>query len=372
LLRFLKGLNQLFNAFLDSIPKLINVASLLALMMLLFGVMGVNMFAKIHFHGPHNVHANFSDFGQACMTLLRCMTGEGWNEIMHSVIKPAHYFGQATLQPCIDYHSFGVDAENYDAVNERCLIQNPLGCGEVWFGVSFFIVYTCVITFIILNLFVAVVLEGFDGTTGGDENLIVEKCCEVWRRYDRDLTLRIPMLHAAPFIEEVQSELGAQLQGGKQKSIPMRNAYFVLGHMQLTGSPPQVSFANALEGALRLILSNGDHERIRELSAVVDEGEEPPVEEEMPMIVQEMAALRMQDAFRRRKEARAREAAEAALAESGAEAGMSELERALPGAVTDEEPAKGEEPEKKADEETGGPTADEPVNLNQGDMPKAG
>merc|ERR1719337_320362 len=102
------------------------------------------------------------------------------------------------------------------------------------------------------------------------------------------------MMSAAPFIEEVQAELGSHLSV-RQRSIPMRNAYFVLGHMTLTGNPPMVSFSNALEGALRLILSNGDNDLIRELSAVVDD-EELKDDDDAPKIVQEMAALRMQNA----------------------------------------------------------------------------
>ena len=38
---------------------------------------------------------------------------------------------------------------------------------------TYFVVYTCTITFVILNLFVAVVLEGFDGSAVGEEEAIV-------------------------------------------------------------------------------------------------------------------------------------------------------------------------------------------------------
>merc|ERR1719473_1440703 len=76
LLRFAKGLNQLFNAFLASIPKLMNVALILMLLLFLFSVMSVAMFAKTHFHGPHDFHCNFRSFSSALLSLIRCMTGE--------------------------------------------------------------------------------------------------------------------------------------------------------------------------------------------------------------------------------------------------------------------------------------------------------
>ena len=44
-------------------------------------------------------------------------------------------------------------------------------------------------TFVILNLFVAVVLDGFDGSAVGEEETIVQKCMDVWFRHDTDVDL---------------------------------------------------------------------------------------------------------------------------------------------------------------------------------------
>merc|ERR1719160_349434 len=62
LIRFMKGLNQLFTAFLLSIPKLGNVTAILVLLLFLFAVLGVNLFSKVHYHGPHDEFANFRSF----------------------------------------------------------------------------------------------------------------------------------------------------------------------------------------------------------------------------------------------------------------------------------------------------------------------
>ena len=45
------GLNHLFNAFLTSIPKLLNVAMILLLLLFLFSVLGLHVFAKNSFIG---------------------------------------------------------------------------------------------------------------------------------------------------------------------------------------------------------------------------------------------------------------------------------------------------------------------------------
>merc|ERR1719169_155350 len=87
LLRFAKGLNKLFNAFLMSLPKLVNVGCILSLLLFLYAVLGMNIFAKVRFYGPHDDRGNFRSFYRAFMTLCRCMTGEAWNEVMHALGK---------------------------------------------------------------------------------------------------------------------------------------------------------------------------------------------------------------------------------------------------------------------------------------------
>merc|ERR1711904_488569 len=86
LVRFLKGLNQLMRAFILSVPKLCNVALIMGLLIYLFAVLGVSLFAKVGYvDGMHNDQANFRTFGGAFSVLVRSMTGEAWNEIMHEL-----------------------------------------------------------------------------------------------------------------------------------------------------------------------------------------------------------------------------------------------------------------------------------------------
>merc|ERR1719421_1093727 len=92
LVRFLKGLNRMFTALLLSLPKLINVGGILLLFFFLFSVLGVQLFAKTKFHGPHGLHANFRDPLRAFLTLCRSVTGEGWNEMMHALARDDAFF----------------------------------------------------------------------------------------------------------------------------------------------------------------------------------------------------------------------------------------------------------------------------------------
>merc|ERR1719379_1868651 len=119
LVRFAKGLNKLFTAFILSIPKLGNVAAILFLLLFLFSVLGVQLFAKVKFHDPHSVHANFHDWYRAIMTLIRSMTGEAFNEMMHSLSKNERYFTQIEETWCYPSNLFDVTEETYPLLKEK-------------------------------------------------------------------------------------------------------------------------------------------------------------------------------------------------------------------------------------------------------------
>ena len=44
------------------------------------------LFAKVRHNGSLDEDANFMTFGHSILTLMRCATGEGWNDIMHAII----------------------------------------------------------------------------------------------------------------------------------------------------------------------------------------------------------------------------------------------------------------------------------------------
>jgi hypothetical protein len=77
-----KSLKKIFTTFLITIPSLANVGGLLGLLLYMYSILGVFLFATVKIEGTLTKHANFQSFGRAFLTLLRCATGEAWNEIM--------------------------------------------------------------------------------------------------------------------------------------------------------------------------------------------------------------------------------------------------------------------------------------------------
>lgn len=77
-----KSLNTIFSAFIVTIPSLANIGGLLVLLIYLYAILGVFLFAPVKLQSTLNVHANFQDFGTAFLTLIRMATGEAWNELL--------------------------------------------------------------------------------------------------------------------------------------------------------------------------------------------------------------------------------------------------------------------------------------------------
>merc|ERR1711871_871112 len=171
LVKFLKGLSRLFNAFLLSLFKLFNVGCILMLLLGLHAVLGVELFAKVQMFRAHDEQANFRSFGGALVTLLRCMTGEAWNEIMHSLRSSKFIFESVAGIPCAT--TFQITEDNYEVLNELGYIDHPYQCGSGGYAIAYFLSFTVIVTLVILNLFVAVIFEGFEDSQKAEEREVI-------------------------------------------------------------------------------------------------------------------------------------------------------------------------------------------------------
>lgn len=147
LLRKAKRLYVIFNSFIHTIPAFGNVGSLIIVLIYIFSILGNRMFATVKISGSLNHYVNFQNFGNSFLTLIIAMTGEGWFQIMLDLSKK-----KSVSFDCIENPTYQdyVD-NNYQTV----------GCGnEAAF--AFFLLYMFSVSLILVNLFIAVTLQGFD------------------------------------------------------------------------------------------------------------------------------------------------------------------------------------------------------------------
>jgi hypothetical protein len=117
-------LKRLCRTFYFSLPSLKNIGMFLLLIYYIYAVGGMHLFSALPMGTYINEDANFSSFGLALLTLVRCTTGEEWNGLMHEA-------DQATA------HTRGKMA------------------------VLYFCSFMILISYVVLNLFIATMLENF-------------------------------------------------------------------------------------------------------------------------------------------------------------------------------------------------------------------
>jgi len=175
------------------------------LVIFLYAVLGKEMFAKVRFHETYNENANFRDTYSAIKLLVRSMTGEGWNEIMHDLSHNRFYFESYLDKVCVDTMKIPSDFSLVDPNNDGT-IDHPNECGSP-LAYVYFISYTIIVTFVVLNLFIAVIFEGWEESQKSDISDLIAKCVDSWRKYDPDKAMLVPLEKALDFIDEVVADL---------------------------------------------------------------------------------------------------------------------------------------------------------------------
>ena len=66
-------------------PALANIGSLLLLIVLIYSILGMYLFADIKLNGALSVDANFQSIGGSFILLIQISTGENWPDIMAAV-----------------------------------------------------------------------------------------------------------------------------------------------------------------------------------------------------------------------------------------------------------------------------------------------
>jgi len=144
-----RGMQSLIATVLRSIPQVANMAALLFLIFFIFSCAAVEIFGKIGCSemfpcvGIDSKHSNFENFGMAFMTLFRIMTGDNGNGILQDALRVPPY--------CDDT----VECE------EMC-------CANVYVAPVFFVLFTVITEFVLLNVVVAVLLTALEEAAAQD------------------------------------------------------------------------------------------------------------------------------------------------------------------------------------------------------------
>uniref|UniRef100_A0A5F8GQR5 Voltage-dependent L-type calcium channel subunit alpha n=1 Tax=Monodelphis domestica TaxID=13616 RepID=A0A5F8GQR5_MONDO len=184
-----EGVRTLLWTFIKSFQALPYVALLIVMLFFIYAVIGMQMFGKIAMVDGTQINRNnnFQTFPQAVLLLFRCATGEAWQEI---------------LLAC----SYGklCDPKSDASVGE----EYTCGTGFAYF---YFISFYMLCAFLIINLFVAVIMDNFDYLTR-DWSILgphhLDEFKKIWAEYDPEAKGRIKHLDVVTLLRRIQPPLG--------------------------------------------------------------------------------------------------------------------------------------------------------------------
>jgi voltage-gated cation channel len=80
-----RALKSTLMTFFASLPAMANIGGLLLIIILMYSILGVSLFADVMLNGSLDENANFKNLGAAFITLIRVTTGEDWPKIMEAL-----------------------------------------------------------------------------------------------------------------------------------------------------------------------------------------------------------------------------------------------------------------------------------------------
>ncbi|EGW00626.1 Voltage-dependent P/Q-type calcium channel subunit alpha-1A [Cricetulus griseus] len=221
--------------FVQSFKALPYVCLLIAMLFFIYAIIGMQVFGNIGIDGEDEdsdedefqitEHNNFRTFFQALMLLFRSATGEAWHNIMLSCLSG---------KPC-DKNSGILTAD----------------CGNE-FAYFYFVSFIFLCSFLMLNLFVAVIMDNFEYLTR-DSSILgphhLDEYVRVWAEYDPAAWGRMPYPDMYQMLRHMSPPLGLG------KKCPARVAYKRLLRMDLpVADDNTVHFNSTLMALIRTAL----------------------------------------------------------------------------------------------------------------------
>ncbi|XP_075394260.1 voltage-dependent L-type calcium channel subunit alpha-1F isoform X2 [Tenrec ecaudatus] len=184
-----EGIRTLLWTFIKSFQALPYVALLIAMIFFIYAVIGMQMFGKVALQDNTQINRNnhFQTFPQAVLLLFRCATGEAWQEVMLASLPGNRCDPESDINPGEEFN-----------------------CGSN-FAFAYFISFFMLCAFLIINLFVAVIMDNFDYLTR-DWSILgphhLDEFKRIWSEYDPGAKGRIKHLDVVALLRRIQPPLG--------------------------------------------------------------------------------------------------------------------------------------------------------------------
>ncbi|XP_029864813.1 sodium channel protein type 5 subunit alpha-like isoform X2 [Aquila chrysaetos chrysaetos] len=189
LIRKARGIRTLLFALLMSLPALFNIGLLLFLVMFIYAIVGMTNFACVGWEGGIDNLFNFQTFDSSILCLFQITTSAGWDGLLVPLLKRS--------DSC---------APNLNLTREQ-----RKNCTNKEVGILFFVSYVIISFLIVVNMYIAVILENFGVATEESTDPLCEDdfdmFYETWGKFDPQATQFIEYSALSDFADALAEPL---------------------------------------------------------------------------------------------------------------------------------------------------------------------
>ncbi|XP_034387849.1 sodium channel, voltage gated, type VIII, alpha subunit b isoform X6 [Cyclopterus lumpus] len=190
LIKGAKGIRTLLFALMMSLPALFNIGLLLFLVMFIFSIFGMSNFGYVRHESGIDDMYNFETFGNSMIILFMITTSAGWDGL---------------LLPILNY------PPDCDPLLENSGTPATGNCGNPSVGIFFFVMYIIISFLIVVNMYIAIILENFSVATEESADPLseddFETFYEIWEKFDPDASQFITYSKLSDFADALEHPL---------------------------------------------------------------------------------------------------------------------------------------------------------------------
>lgn len=192
-----------------SIPSLANIGAFMFLILFVFTVLGVQLWGQVLQDGVGLTrHMNFEDFGTAFLFLIQVTTLDNWGATMSSL---------QVVEGCDAAAS--ADGEDH--------------CGSQM-APLYFILFILLSSYVMVNLFCAIILDNFDTTMELDRSELkmsdLKRFGEVWAQFDPEATMVMSTQFLPNLLAVLKPPLGMERKTDRYVLLKMSRGYVIPEH----------------------------------------------------------------------------------------------------------------------------------------------
>ncbi|XP_036725738.1 sodium channel protein type 5 subunit alpha isoform X4 [Balaenoptera musculus] len=190
LIRGAKGIRTLLFALMMSLPALFNIGLLLFLVMFIYSIFGMANFAYVKWEAGIDDMFNFQTFANSMLCLFQITTSAGWDGLLSPILNTGPPYCDPNLP------------------NSNGSRGN---CGSPAVGILFFTTYIIISFLIVVNMYIAIILENFSVATEESTEPLSEDdfdmFYEIWEKFDPEATQFIEYSALSDFADALSEPL---------------------------------------------------------------------------------------------------------------------------------------------------------------------